>query len=255
MLFFLLAAVTAVSAGSGSTNQPPPIDVPPPAPETTILPPVHPETPFPVPPPQAPFPPPSVPQPSSTSTSGPFPDPGSIYINGITYGGSGCPQGTLASAFSDDKTTFTLIYDQFVASSGPGTTITDQRKNCQINIDMHFPQGFQYSVASVTYRGYAQLPFGVSALQKATYYFSGESDQISSQTTFQGPYSNDYLATDRLDIASAVWSPCGASLNANVNAQVRLTGSPSALAQGAQITVDSLDGKVRQEYALQWRQC
>jgi hypothetical protein len=85
---------------------------------------------------------------------------------------------------------------------------------------MQYPQGWQYSIASVDYRGFAALPSGVSAVQKANYYFSGQQQQVSAQTTFYGPYNQDYLAHDEIPISSFVWSPCGAKANGNINAQV-----------------------------------
>ena len=51
--------------------------------------------------------------------------------------------------------------------------ITENRKNCQLNIDLEYPSGFQYSVFSQVYRGYVELDANVTALQQATYYFSG----------------------------------------------------------------------------------
>jgi len=68
---------------------------------------------------------------------------------------------------------FTLIFDQYVASIGPGVAITENRKNCQLNIDLQYPQGFQYSVFTTDYRGYVGIDAGVTATQEATYYFSG----------------------------------------------------------------------------------
>jgi Domain of unknown function (DUF4360) len=44
--------------------------------------------------------------------------PGQVTINGITYGGTGCPQGTVSQFISDDKQTFTLIFDSYVAEIG-----------------------------------------------------------------------------------------------------------------------------------------
>lgn len=88
------------------------------------------------------------------------PNPGQVYVNGITYGGSGCPQGSVGVSFSPDRTTFTAIFDSFVASSGRGVPVTDQRKNCQVNLDLHYPQGWQYSIAEVDYRGFVALPAG-----------------------------------------------------------------------------------------------
>jgi hypothetical protein len=60
-----------------------------------------------------------------------------------------------------------------VASIGPGVPITDERVNCQLNIDLEYPSGFQYSSLSTEFRGYAGLDSGVTGTQEATYYFSG----------------------------------------------------------------------------------
>src|SRR4051812_38006942 len=72
----------------------------------------------------------------------------------VTYGGTGCPQGSVGSVISQDRTTMTLIFDQYVASIGPGIPVTENRKNCQLNIDLIYPGGFQYSIFSADYRGY-----------------------------------------------------------------------------------------------------
>jgi hypothetical protein len=83
----------------------------------------------------------------------------------------------------------TLIFDSYVASMGKGVAITESRKNCQLNIDLLYPSGFQYSVFSADYRGYVALDKGVTGTQKSTYYFSGYTQQSSTQTSFTGPVS------------------------------------------------------------------
>ncbi|KAJ3317059.1 hypothetical protein HDV06_002103 [Boothiomyces sp. JEL0866] len=189
------------------------------------------------------------------------PDPNQVHIKSISYAGTGCPAGSVSQILSQDATTFTLLMSEFVASSGPGTGITDSRKNCQINIDLVYPQGFSYSIDSVDYRGYVQIPAGITATQKATYYISGQTQQVSSQTVFSTATDNDYHTHDEIDVAAYVWSPCGAVLPGNINTQVRLTlTNPSnpkiTLANTpAQITVDSIDGNVQQIYGLKWKTC
>ncbi|KAI8892107.1 hypothetical protein BC833DRAFT_626155, partial [Globomyces pollinis-pini] len=56
---------------------------------------------------------------------GAAPDQSQVFVQGITYGGTGCPQNTVSIAMAEDRKTFTLIFDQFVASSGAGTTALD----------------------------------------------------------------------------------------------------------------------------------
>jgi hypothetical protein len=60
-----------------------------------------------------------------------------------------------------------------IASLGGGASITDSRKDCQINLDLHYPQGFTYSVFNTEFRGYADIPAGFKGVQRADYYFSG----------------------------------------------------------------------------------
>lgn len=77
----------------------------------------------------------------------------------------------------------TLIFDQYVASVGPGIDITEQRKNCQLNVDLLYPGGFQYSIFSADYRGYAAVSKGVTGTLKSTYYFSGQTTQVNLSLT------------------------------------------------------------------------
>ncbi|MEU0276668.1 DUF4360 domain-containing protein, partial [Streptomyces sp. NPDC006307] len=93
--------------------------------------------------------------------------PDKIVIEVATVNGSGCPLGTAAVAVAPDNTAFTVTYSDYLAQVGVGAEPTDFRKNCQLNLVVHVPQGFTYAVASADYRGYASLAAGASAVQKA----------------------------------------------------------------------------------------
>jgi len=179
------------------------------------------------------------------------PDPSEVYIKSLVYGGTGCPRGSAAVSVADDRQSFTLIFDKFVASTGPGVPITESRRNCQLNVAMNYPAGWQYSVMTSVYRGYVQMENGVSGLHKSTYYFQGEEQQFSSQASFRGPVDKDYVIAD--DIAMQSWSPCGESRSLNINSQVRLMTQFQGTS--GQMTQDSEDGKVKQILNFQWRRC
>ncbi|KAH8716774.1 hypothetical protein GQ44DRAFT_624762 [Phaeosphaeriaceae sp. PMI808] len=181
------------------------------------------------------------------------PPAGSVKIRGISYGGNGCPQGTMSSQISEDRTTVTLIFDSYIASIGPGIALSEQRKNCQLNIDLEYPGGFQYSILSADYRGYASIQKGVKGTLKSTYYFSGQTAQSSTAYDFEGPVSGDYLKHDEADSTSVVWSPCGEKALLNINSQVRLTSSIST-ATGL-LTTDSTDLKFKQVVYVSWQKC
>ncbi|KAK6521388.1 hypothetical protein TWF506_001608 [Arthrobotrys conoides] len=182
----------------------------------------------------------------------PGPDPSTVWIQKIITGGSGCPTGSVSQTISNDRSLFTLIFDQYVASVGKGVSPTESRKNCQLNVHLRYPAGWQYSIFSATYRGYAGLARGQQGTQKSTYYFSGDSRQTSTQTMFNGPYSADYSFTDNVDHTTNVWSPCGQEGLLNINSQVRITGDMN---QNGMLTTDSIDGKFKQILALSWRRC
>jgi hypothetical protein len=73
-----------------------------------------------------------------------------------------------------------LIYDSYVASIGPKVALAEQRKNCQLTLELEYPGGFQYSILSADYRGYANIEKGVTGTLKSTYYFAGKAPQVSS---------------------------------------------------------------------------
>ncbi|KAH8892400.1 hypothetical protein GQ53DRAFT_822622 [Thozetella sp. PMI_491] len=176
-----------------------------------------------------------------------------VSIGGIAYAGSGCPAGSVAGQISTDLTTVTLLYDSFVAQAGSGISASNYRKNCQLNVKIKYPSGWQFSVFKADYRGYAQIPSGDTGTCKATYYFSGDSKQISSTTTLKGPFDDNYIKTDQFGVESTVWSPCGQEGLLNINSEVRL--SPPDATKPALLTVDSTDLKFTQIHYLQWQTC
>jgi len=179
-------------------------------------------------------------------------DPTRIYVESMSFGGSGCPRGSVATALAVDRQSFTLSFDTYFANSGPGVQITQTRKNCQLNINLHIPQGFSYSIATFDYRGFAQLPAGVRAEQKSTYYFEGEVTQASGISSITGPDERDYLSRDIL--AAVAWMPsCNrVVVPLNINTQIRLVGD---LSKAAMMTTDSIDAKVTQVLGFKWQNC
>jgi len=176
-----------------------------------------------------------------------------VQIIGISFAGSGCPAGSVAGQISGDQTTLTLLYDSFVAQSGSNTKATDKRKNCQLNVKLKYPSGWQFSVFKATYRGFADLARGDTGTCKATYYFSGESRQMESTLTLKGPFSDNYVKEDKFGVESTIWSPCGLEGMLNINSEVRIT--PLDTKNVALMTVDSTDLKFTQVHYLQWQTC
>jgi hypothetical protein len=187
----------------------------------------------------------------------PVPPPSDrIVIDLVTVNGSGCPAGTAAIAVSPDNTAFTVTYSNYMALIGVGSTTTDWRKNCQLNIVVHVPQGFTYAVSQVDYRGFASLASGASAIERANYYFQGQSQTVYSSHTFAGPFGDDWQTTDNVDMAALVYAPCGVLRNLNINTELRtMAGTSNPAKTTSFISMDSTDGAINTVYHFSWAQC
>ncbi|MFC9293870.1 DUF4360 domain-containing protein [Streptomyces sp. NPDC057011] len=183
------------------------------------------------------------------------PPPDRIVIDVATVNGSGCPKDTAAVAVSQDNTAFTVTYSQYVAQVGGGAPPTAARRNCQLNLIVHVPQGFTYAIASADYRGYAALAPGASSTTKASYYFQGSPQTAAREHAFNGPYDDNWQVTDETDWAQWVWAPCGVQRNFNINTELRVRKGTSAPASSSYMTMDSTDGDISTVYHLAWREC
>lgn len=177
-----------------------------------------------------------------------------VWIESVKWAGTGCPAGSVARTLSNDKQTLTLMFDSYIASIGPGITIKEAYKNCQLNIKLRIPQGYAYTIHRTQYRGYTQLDKGVTATQKSIYYFAGDTKQWSAQSTYVGPYAADYHFWDTIPKETLVWCKCGATTSLNINTSLRLQ-SPNSKVYAGLITTDSIEHKVFHTLGIQWKKC
>ena len=157
---------------------------------------------------------------------------------------------------SPDNTAFTVTYSNYLAQAGKGAAPTDFRKNCQLNLRVHVPQGFTYAIAQADYRGFAHLERGATALERANYYFQGSSATASISHPFRGPIDDDWQQTDVTDVASLVFAPCGEERNLNVNTELRVnSGTSNPKTTNSFISMDSTDGSIETIYHFSWKRC
>lgn len=182
--------------------------------------------------------------------------PDKITIDVVTVNGSGCPEGTAAVAVSPDNTAFTVTYSEYTAQVGVGSGPTDFRKNCQLNLNVHVPQGFTYGIAQADYRGFASLQRGSTALERARYYFQGMSPTSFVDHPFRGPFADDWQKTDTTEVGAIVYKPCGEFRNFNINTQLRVdAGTSDPTTTTSFITMDSTDGNIATTYHFAWKEC
>ncbi|WP_322767506.1 DUF4360 domain-containing protein [Frankia sp. Cr1] len=179
-----------------------------------------------------------------------------VTIDVKSANGSGCPSNTANVAMSEDNTAFTVTYSDFLAQTGVGAKPTDFRKNCQLNLLVHVPQGFTYAIAQADYRGFASLANGANGQFKANYYFQGMSETLSSGQTFKGSYSDNWQTTDKFNMAALVFKPCGDDRNFNINNELRVNAGTSDKSKTTSfMSMDSTDVAISTIFRLQWAKC
>jgi hypothetical protein len=179
-----------------------------------------------------------------------------IVIDLVTVNGAGCPPGSAAVAATPDNTAMTVTYSSYLAQVGVGARPTDFRKNCQINLIVHVPQGFTYAIAKADFRGFGSLAAGATATERANYYFTGTSTTPYREHPFTGPMSNTWHTTDATEIADLVWAPCGSLKNFNINTELLVhAGTSNPGTTTSFISMDSTDAAVDTLYHFAWKQC
>ncbi len=169
-----------------------------------------------------------------------------------SYGGSGCPAGTVATILSPDEDTLSLLFDSYIAEAGGDTGKRIDRKACALAIPVRVPQGYSVAVFKVDYRGANIIPQGGYAKFMAEYFWAGVRGP-TIQRNFTGPYNNDFTLTDELVTRNVVWAPCGQSVTLRVNSSVVVQSN--RYRQQAISSLDSADVSSAVIYHLQWRRC
>jgi len=187
------------------------------------------------------------------------PPPDRFVIDIVNVLGSGCPKDTSAVAVSDDNSAFTVTYSTYTALVGVGAGPLDARKNCQMGVKVHAPQGFTYGIAQADYRGFTHLEKGASGLERANYYFQGNSPTAFIEhplTAPSGMVERDWQFTDRTEVGSIVFKNCGEERNLNINTELRASaGSSDPKKTTSFVTMDSTDGSITTAYHFAWKTC
>ena len=184
------------------------------------------------------------------------PPPNKMVLDIVGVNGSGCPQSTVGVQVSPDNTAITITYSNYLAQVGVGASPLDFRKNCQIAMNVHVPQGFTYAIAKADYRGFVHLESGASGYEAANYYFQGESQNARVQHNFFGPRDGDWTTTDVAGVASLSFLPCGEMRNLNVNTELRVNaGTSDTRTKTSMLTMDSTDTSLTTVYHLAWKKC
>ena len=96
----------------------------------------------------------------------------------ISFGGSGCPADTAYHVVRNSSLSF--YTPSFTAAGGPGRSLMDARKFCQVNVDVVLPEGWQMALKIVESAGYVSIGENVDGTVLGTSYFSGLAEQVGA---------------------------------------------------------------------------
>ena len=181
--------------------------------------------------------------------------PSSFRILDIRTQGTGCNLGTVALNISSDRQAFTLSFSEFFAEITAGSGLTEAMSQCRVLFNTEQDAGWEYGVLGVNVRGAAFLDAGVRGRQVIN--FGALNRDGRSVLDLQGPVEQDYIHSDQASLQNVRWTGCRRNDNRQkdfaVNTRLVLNSS-SPDAQGL-MTVDSIDGEIKQIYDLVWRRC
>jgi hypothetical protein len=207
--------------------------------------------------------------------------PGRVDHGTITYGGNGCPNGTMQAIFAPDNLSFTILFDQFVADTTTAAGGRTDVMSCDAILPISIPAGQQMEITRVDYRGFANIPAGGKGMLLSTFNFAGRNgfgfgngngggrngnaggglgngrDRINLHFNFNGPVADNYeLSSGSMNngrgMPQTEVSPCGGNVSLVIHNAVQVS-APNG--QQAQLTVDSLDGSSNAVYYVNWRAC
>jgi len=194
----------------------------------------------------------ATPLPEPQSDPNALPDPRQVYIVAVAWNGSGCKIGDQAdtrAVLSSDAQTLTMIYNNYIAQAGTGLAPTDGRKNCDINISVHIPTNFRYTISQTTFRGFAAFDSGCSGFVQAQYFFSGQTPTATATSLINGPVTGNYQKTE---VVKAQYPQCNKPTEININSSiyVRCGAKGTGL-----LTVDTIDHTYQEQYRFSWQTC
>ncbi len=183
------------------------------------------------------------------------PPPDLPRIQNLTYGGPGCPAGSVYTSVRLDGS-FTVGFDRMLALIGPGVALAESRKSCTVRLEIVAPPGYTYAIAAVDHSGSASVAAGATAEWRSEFYFPGPVAMPLTYTTIPGPFESDWVETELVATDALRWAPCGAGPSQLILVhQVRLRRGSSAPDSSSFIALDNLSEFPGQLYHLAWKAC
>ena len=205
---------------------------------------------------------------SATSAHGEdVPGPGTVGIKSVQFSGVSCPKQGARVDISQDRQAMTVLFSDFraeVPANWTGRPPAGRRVACAVIVTFSVPNGFKAAFDSVEARGFLNLEgSGTYSTHDVKYAVSNVrfGNGVSARTQriaydrFTGPYSNDFEQLTQVPQVVMDRVPC--SVRGELTTMIVLDYNvfSNQRGKGALITVDTLDGVLREELGIRWERC
>ena len=166
---------------------------------------------------------------------------------------NGCPPGSYTVVTSPDRTTLSILFDQFEldTQAGGGAALG---KVCHISHPLELPPNMSLGVYKVDYRGFAKLGPAQQAALEVKYSLGPHGNEHGRvfRRKVKGSHEGDYTFTENIGAGQMKRVGCGSDAKLDVTIALALTGAGA----GAMASLDTSDGKgAAMMYHLNLKKC
>lgn len=192
--------------------------------------------------------------------------PQGVQVQYVRTKGRGCAQNQVSVSIAPDGRSFSVLMDNYLAQTSPRMNL--EMKNCALEVGIVAPAGWSYTLESADYRGFVQADAGTQVSHQVLYSFDGSrppnerpgfEDSTGKysfkQQIFNGPMLDNYFIRNQIDPRTSLWSPCSNGRGHPLIIETFLIARAMNRGGIAQITLDTVDGAIEQQFAWTWRQC
>lgn len=156
----------------------------------------------------------------------------------INFAGTGCPSGSASTVTGKNTKLLSINFKQFDA--GKNAQSGERRAACNFAIPVHVTNGYQVSVLTADWRGYAK---GEAAF-KRKYFFAGEPNVPTKTNQLDSKTGKHFLLQDSRIHQAMNFSACGEDKILRINSSVKANDKSSYI---------ELKNAVK--FQLMWRRC
>lgn len=150
-------------------------------------------------------------------------------IGSASYGGTGCPDGTLTWKASQSRTSLTINLSEMETNTGDATGATLSRKACALTVPLEVPEGKFIESIQATYEGVASVAEEASVKLQTEHFLAG-SHGVINKMTFEANEGSSFALVQNSKIQSA----CGQAVALRMNFSLlnQAASAQSALTSG-----------------------